>query len=46
VPNSDEDTRRRVPPPGDKARLGWRGESIHIVRKPEEEETREPAAQE
>jgi hypothetical protein len=32
VPNSDEETRRRVPPPGDRARLGWRGESIHIVR--------------
>jgi spermidine/putrescine transport system ATP-binding protein len=32
VPNSDEETRCRVPPPGDRARLGWRGESIHIVR--------------
>jgi spermidine/putrescine transport system ATP-binding protein len=37
VPNSDEETRRRVPPPGDRARLGWRGESIHIVRKGDQE---------
>jgi spermidine/putrescine transport system ATP-binding protein len=45
VPNSDEEIRRRVPPPGEKAQLGWRGESIHIVRKPEEGEVREPATQ-
>jgi spermidine/putrescine transport system ATP-binding protein len=45
VPNSDDEARRSVPPPGEKAQLGWRGESIHIVRRAEEE-TREPATQE
>jgi len=45
VPNSDEDARRNVPAPGEKAQLAWRGESLHIVRRPEEE-TGEPALQE
>ena len=46
VPNSDEQARRSVPPPGEKTHLGWRGESIHIVRETTpEEEIREPAPQ-
>jgi spermidine/putrescine transport system ATP-binding protein len=32
VPNSEDDTRRRLPTAGERARLAWRGEHIHIVR--------------
>ncbi|MBD0281012.1 MAG: ABC transporter ATP-binding protein [Thermoleophilaceae bacterium] len=32
VPNVDVDARRRLPSPGDPARLSWSDENIHIVR--------------
>jgi spermidine/putrescine transport system ATP-binding protein len=32
VPNTDEEARRRLPAPGDRARLTWSDESIHIVK--------------
>ena len=32
VPNTDEEARRRLPTTGDRARLTWSDESIHIVR--------------
>ncbi len=32
VPNTDEEARRRLPATGDRARLTWSDESIHIVR--------------
>ncbi len=32
VPNTDEEARRRLPAPGDAARLTWSDENIHMVR--------------
>jgi spermidine/putrescine transport system ATP-binding protein len=32
VPNTDEEARRRLPAPGDGARLAWSDENIHMVK--------------